>query len=327
MSVTLFRTSLAFAALAVLLTAGPARAQQAALKPACNIKALPLIQGTEWTFEAVAPPNQPQSQGPLPKPKQPAVVKLKVVSVTTLPPATRGQPPVTEIMLEESADSRTYTSKLTCDKDRLFVPPQSFLFSGEPGGGLQLTLGELQRDPESAASYMFKLGLLRVPEWIENVKTTFTRTPTEGTGAKLVDGALDLQRIIIIGLPEAVTTRLGTFTTTPVQVDLRGSVLLKVGPEPKEFEMPAGTLSKLWFADNVGLVQVYNTNWHMYQLVDVKTPDGKPLPVKPAAPAAPGTTPAPGTPAAPGAKPAPAAQPAPAPAAPAPAAPAAPPAQ
>jgi hypothetical protein len=235
-------------------------------QPACNLKAMPFTQGKEWVYTAVAPP----AKAPIAKPRQPAVLTLKVVEIKT---EGTGKDQKTLITVEETADARTLTTVLTCAKDALWVPPQSVLFSGEPGGGLQMTLGEVVRGEDSAPSYKFYLGTMRIPEWIEDMKATFTRTPTEGTGVKLVDGALDLQRIVLIGLPEEVSTALGSFQATPVQVDLRGSVTLNVEPEAKEFNIPANTISKLWFAENVGVVQIYNTNGHMYQLKEVKTPE------------------------------------------------------
>lgn len=254
-----------FAALATLFIASSAWAQRKP-RPACNIKALPFIEGTEWIYKAVAPPNPPKK--PLPKPKQAAMVTIKIASVTT-------EGKETTIVLEEAADDRTYTTTLTCERDALFVPPQSFFFSGEPGGGLQLSLGEIERSEDSSPSYKFRFGRMVIPEWIENLKTTFTRTATEGTEVKMVGGTLDLQRIILIGLAEEISTELGTFDAVPLQVDLRGSVILDFEPEPKEYNIPANTLSKLWFAENVGVVQVYNTNGHLYQLAEVKTPEAE----------------------------------------------------
>lgn len=240
-------------------------------RPACNLKAMPLTPGKQWVYTAVAPPNK----APVAKPKQPATVTIKVVELKT---EGKGKDSKTLITLEETTDQGTHTTVATCAKDALWVPPQSVLFSGEPGGGLQITLGEVVRGEDSAPSYKFYLGTMRIPEWIENLRVTFTRAAAEGTGATLVDGALDLQRIVLIGLPEEVTTAMGTFQATPVQVDLRGSVTLNFQPEAKEFNVPANTISKLWFAENVGVVQIYNTNGHMYQLTEVKTAE----PAKPA---------------------------------------------
>lgn len=260
------RNSLAvLLALPILCMTSAAIAQRQP-RPACNLKAMPITPGKEWVYTAVAPPNK----APIAKPKQPAVVTIKVMDMKT---EGKGKDQKTLITLEESADGRTYTTVATCAKDALYLPPESLLFSGEPGGGLQISVGEVVRGEDSAPTYKFHLGTMRVPEWIENLQATFTRTPSEGTGAKLVDGALDLQRIVMIGLPEEVTTAMGTFQATPVQVDLRGSVTLNFEPEAKEFNVPANTISKLWFAENLGVVQIYNTNGHMYQLSEVKTAD------------------------------------------------------
>jgi hypothetical protein len=261
---------------AALLSAGAAEAQRKPKppQPACGLTSFPMIPGYEWTYEPVAPPNPPS--GPRPKPKQPIKLRLKVLAVQ--PSATN--PAETEIQLQESftlaegAQEQSYQTRLTCTKDALNVPPESFLFAGEPGGGLNITLGELTREGNS---YIFRKGLITVPpttgELIENIKTTFTRTAHSKTKAEMANGSLDIQRLVRIGINETVSTAAGSFDTIPVQVDLRGNLTLDVKPEPQTFSIPANTISKLWFAPNVGIVQVYNPNVHLYQLSDFQQPD------------------------------------------------------
>ena len=232
-------------------------------KPACGIKALPLIEGQQWIYTPVAPPEEiaPTARKiAANKPKQADKVTIKVVSVVPIDRTSA------EITLEETAHELTKTTKLKCTRDSIDVPPQSFFFTGEPGGGLAMDVGAVER-PEGEHSYVFQFGQLRVPEWLENIKAPFTRTPGEGTGAKLANGSLDLQRVLKRGGLEPVTTLLGTFDATPVQVELVGSVLIDMGgAEPEKFGIPANTLSKLWMTDGVGVVQVFNSNGHMYQL-------------------------------------------------------------
>lgn len=232
-------------------------------KPACGIGILPFIAGTELIYGPVEPPGKQPSTTPPAKPRQPNKVTIKVVSVKV-------DKLSTEITLDEAADDHKYTTKLVCNRDGLVVPPESFFFSGEPGGGLLITLGDIQR---TGQSYAFKLGRLHLTEWIEEIKAPFTRGAFAGTNVRLVNGSLDIQRVMRSSLAaESVTTALGTFDAIAVQVDLRGSIELNVGPEPKELLIPANTISKLWLAPTVGVVQVYNTNDHMYQLNEVKTP-------------------------------------------------------
>jgi hypothetical protein len=308
------------AAAALAAPAGSAHAQvQRKPAPACGIKSIPFIQGTEWVYSAVSPPEEIRQAAmkiAANKPKQPDQVVIKVVAVKPLPAG------AAEITLEETTKQSppgagadkppvefTKTITATCAKDWLDVGLESFFFSGEPGGALSYEVSEAQRAPNEH-SYVFQLGTLRVPEWIVNIKASFKRVPSEGVDVALVPGTLDLQRIVKRGAPEPVTTLLGEFSATPVQIELVGSVTLALEPEEK-FSIPANTFSKLWIADNVGVVQVSNSNGHTYHLTEIRVA-GQP------------TTPA-GQPAPPAGQPAPAGQrPAgqPAPAAPAPAAPA-----
>src|SRR5690606_4522242 len=129
--------------------------------PACRLTGMPMAAGTEWVYGPADSPNKPSGQLP-PKPKQATRVPIKVVSVK--PSAT---PKQTEITLEETTGDRTITTTLTCTKDAVVVPPESFFFAGEPGGGLQVTLDNIER---TGSSYAFKAGKLAVPEWIENIK-------------------------------------------------------------------------------------------------------------------------------------------------------------
>lgn len=240
------------------------------IKPACEITAIPFIVGTEWVYKAVPPPTPPK--GPLPKPRQPATIIIKVLAVELQ------ENKETLITLEEKAQDKVYTTKLRCKKDALIAPPESFFFSGEPGGGIQIELGEVTRAENSAWTYQFVRGKLMNPTWIEEIKAPFTRTKYEGTNIKIENGSLDLQRNIIVGWnqPEDIETDLGPMSATPLQVDLRGSVFLDMETGKQEFSIPANTLSKLWFVDEIGLVQVYNTNVHMYQLMNWTDPNADP---------------------------------------------------
>lgn len=247
-------------------------------KPACGIKALPFIEGNQWVYTPVAPPEEVRASAlkiAANKPKQPSKFTVKVLSV--VPGETKG---TAEITLEETAhylvkgedDNEqpldiSKTLKLQCAKDWLDVPPDSFLFTGEPGGSMGLEVGEITR-PENDHSYVFQLGQLRVPEWLSNIKAPFTREPSQGTQAGLAGGSLDLQRSIKRGGLEPITTALGTFDATPVQIELVGSVTIDMKPEPEKFSIPANTISKLWAADNIGVVQMFNSNGHMYQLIE-----------------------------------------------------------
>ena len=315
-------------AAALVAPAGTAHAQaQRKPAPACGIKSIPFVQGTEWVYSAVAPPEdirQAAQKIAANKPKQPDQVVIKVVAVKPLPGG------AAEITLEETSKQSpagnaaekpvielTKTTTATCARDWLDVSLESFFFAGEPGGALGYEIAEAQRAP-SEHSYVFQLGTLRVPEWIVNIKASFKRLASEGVDVELVPGTLDLQRIVKRGAPEPVITLSGNFSATPVQVELVGSVTLAFAPEEK-FSIPANTFSKLWIADDVGVVQVANSNGHTYQLAEIRqagqatTPAGQPAapagqPAAPAQgaqrPATPAPAAAPARPATPPARPA-----------------------
>jgi len=316
-------------AAALVAPAGTAHAQaQRKPAPACGIKSIPFVQGTEWVYSAVAPPEdirQAAQKIAANKPKQPDQVVIKVVAVKPLPGG------AAEITLEETSKQSpagnaaekpvielTKTTTATCARDWLDVSLESFFFAGEPGGALGYEIAEAQRAP-SEHSYVFQLGTLRVPEWIVNIKASFKRLASEGVDVELVPGTLDLQRIVKRGAPEPVITLSGNFSATPVQVELVGSVTLAFAPEEK-FSIPANTFSKLWIADDVGVVQVANSNGHTYQLAEIRQAGQATTPAgQPAAPAGQPAAPA-GQPAAPAGQPAAPAQGAQRPATPAPAA-------
>ena len=261
-----YATTLLTAAAVCLALPGNAEAQRSkAPKPACGITAFPMIQGAVWVYGARALPNPPKK--PLPKPKQPEKITITVKSVVT---EGRGKDETSTIVLEEDLGYRKYETTLKCKKDVMDVPPDSLFFSGHPGGGLAIALGEVERTENS---YKFQRGKMVIPAWLEGIKTTFTRQAAEGTEAKLGGGSLDLQRDVKIGLVEPVTTDAGTFDATPLQVILLGSVILDVEAESKTYNIPANTISKMWFADNVGVVQIANTNAHLYQLLEYKPPE------------------------------------------------------
>ena len=50
-------------------------------RPACNLKAFPLVAGVEWVYEARQIPGQAAPKQPPPKPIQPTHVIIKILSV------------------------------------------------------------------------------------------------------------------------------------------------------------------------------------------------------------------------------------------------------
>ncbi len=271
------------AAVALVSSVDSAHAQRKP-QPACGIKALPFVEGYEWVYLPVQPPEEVRKASQkvaANKPKQPDQFTVKVLSVTTEGPRNAQR---TKIVLEETAQivpkggagepiKLTQTVTLECGtvgrQQYVDVPPQSFLYAGEPGYALNLTLGEIERGADEH-TYKFQLGSLRVPEWIENLKSSFERNASEGTEAEILDGSVDLQRIVKVGYPEDLETPLGKIKGTPVQVEMVGSVFINFQPKAEEFSVPANTINKLWLTENIGVVQIFNSNGHMFQLFEAK---------------------------------------------------------
>ena len=166
-------------------------------------------------------------------------------------------------------DEYTYESTITCTDKKFDVSPNSFYFAGEPGGYSGLEVSTLTR--VKGTSLQLKKGAIGDAEWGEDLVLEWSRKPTEGSGAKLGAGKLELERRFTPQTPEPVTTKsgmmyksekLGLITTGRVTLTNPGN------PNHKPMELPAGWLSTIWLADNVGVVQTLNSYGHMYQLID-----------------------------------------------------------
>src|SRR5690606_846040 len=101
----------------------------------------------------------------------------------------------------------------------------------------------------------------------EDLVIEWKRIPTEGSGAKLGAGKLELERQFTPQVPEPVTTKsgmvyksekLGLITTGRVTLENPGN------PNHKPMELPANWISTIWLANDVGVVQTLNSYGHMY---------------------------------------------------------------
>jgi len=279
------RTPLLAAALA--MTLGPAvasaqhrRSQPADAKsgsgptgkstPACGAKVLPLVEGNTWTYVAIPSPTPPEDAIKRISPTEP---KQIVITVKKLAKQDKDTIATLEekVTLEHNKDGKpfddtySYESTITCNDKKFDISPNSFFFAGEPGGTLGLEITKLDR-PKGTSLQLTKGGI-GAAQWGEDLVLLWQRKPTEGSGAKLGSGKLELERRFTPQDPEPVTTKQGMYRAEKIGLVTTGRVTLD-NPSPglKPMELPAGWFSQLWLAEGVGVVQALNKYAHMYQL-------------------------------------------------------------
>jgi hypothetical protein len=243
--------------------------------PACNAKILPLVEGNRWTYGFVAAPVTPRDDMVKLSPSQPAEIVITVKSVEV-----RG--PDTVVTLEEKTkadlskdpakhiyDERTITSTITCNATKFEISPESFFFAGEPGGYFGLTIDKIDRPKDT--TWKLTNGTIGDAGWREDIVAKFSRTPTQGSSAKLGGGKIELERQFTPAEPQAVNTKIGVYTAEILAIKTTGRVTLdNPQPDTKPMDLPADWTNQLWLVANVGVIQVLNSYAHMYMLTDVQ---------------------------------------------------------
>jgi hypothetical protein len=242
---------------------------------ACGAKILPLVEGNKWTYGFVAAPTQPPPELMKLMPSEPNQITITVKSVE--PKGTD-----TLVTLEEKTvadlskdpkkhilDERTITTTITCNRTKFEISPDSFFFSGEPGGAFGLTFDKIDRPKDTSLKLIN--GGIGEGDWREDIIAHFTRAPVQGSGAKLDSGKLELERKFTPAQPERLNTKVGLYTAERLVVTTTGRVTLDhPQPEVKPMELPANWINQIWLVPNVGVVQVLNSFAHMYLLTDVQ---------------------------------------------------------
>lgn len=280
---------------------GPAVGKAAG--PACGVRVLPLVVGNSWTYVPVPstfPPDKERARITPPQPKK-IVVEVKSVeakgadTVATLEETITFQVPDPKKPDTEIPFERKVTSTVTCDAKKFEVSPESFFFSGEPGGYHGMTIDKVERKKDSVGWKLAKGGVIGEAEWIDEIVVQWTQQPAKDSGAKLQAGKLELERKFTPQPVETVSTKKGTFKAEKLGVVTTGRVSLTSprAPEGKPCtirkpdmtekdptkrkdiqvpvevcDLPANWIAQLWLADDVGLVQALNGFGHTYQLVD-----------------------------------------------------------
>lgn len=241
--------------------------------PACGAKLLPLVLGNSWTYAPIPSPQPPTDQIKRISPTQPKQIVVTVKDVQ----ASKAETVVTleeKITIDRTVepkkpllDEYTYTSTITCNDKKFDISPNSFFFAGEPGGVFGLDISQLDR--VKGTSLSLKKSGIGSAQWGEDLKMTWARKPTEGSGAKLGSGKLELERRFTQQDPEPIATKQGVYRAEKIGLITTGRVTLdNPSPNMKPMELPANWISQLWLADGVGLVQSLNSYAHMYQLTE-----------------------------------------------------------
>lgn len=255
-------SSAALAALVLLVlvprTAGAGPKRHKAPPPACGIDYLPLAEGSQWTYDFFVPDNAPAHQGVFVQ--DPQHLTVKVVSV-------KKEGATTTITVQTSYRKVSVTTQLTCDKQHLVVPPESFFFAGEPGGGLDMDLEDVQ---VTGDAYLDK-GL---SDTYEELKATAVRHPTEGSGAEIPPAHLEVERKMTVQGRGPVETATSDVNAIKVVVDMTGRAALP-SQKDKPFNMPAQQTT-MWFAPHTGLVRVETKSGQGWKLASYTTAADQP---------------------------------------------------
>jgi len=209
--------------------------------PACGIAFLPLVEGTTWTYKYFVPENV--DSAPALHVNSPETLTIHVDKVA--PGADGGS----TITVTESYRKVSVTHDLTCTKDNLQVPIDSFFFNGEPGGGVGMKIDKVDRKGDS---FLLKGGLKE--NTFQEFKAQVTRTPTEGSGAAIPPASLEVERKMTVKGKEPIDSEMGLHKTTiRVDIELTGRAALDTQKD-KPLNMPAMP-STMWFAPGVGVVR------------------------------------------------------------------------
>jgi hypothetical protein len=242
----------------------------------CGAKILPLVEGNQWTYGFVESGLPPRDDLTKLMPSEPGSIVITVKSIET-----KGDETVVHLEEKTTADiskdpkkhildDRTINSTITCNKTRFEISPDSFFFSGEPGGYFGIAFDKFERTKDT--TWKLAGGLIGDQPWREDIVAHFTRTPFEASGPKHDGGKLELERKFTPAQPESVNTKIGLYTLAEkLAVSITGRVTLDhQAPDSKPQDLPAGWVNILWLYPGTGVVQVLNSFSHKYQLIDAQ---------------------------------------------------------
>lgn len=209
--------------------------------PACGIAFLPFVEGTEWTYKHFVPEGYEPPKGQL-FVDAPPNLTVRVDKVT---PTADGA----TITVTETYRKVTATRELTCTKDALEIPIDSFFFNGEPGGGIGIKIDKVDRKGDS---FLLKGGLKE--NTFQEFRAVATRVPTEKSGAAIPPAALEVERKMTVKGKQPTESDLGEHKTAiRVDIELTGRAALDT---QKDKPLNMATIpSSMWFQPGIGLVR------------------------------------------------------------------------
>ena len=237
----------------------------------CEFRGLPLAVGNSWTYQATALPT-PELAANAEKAKRSVPLQVKKLVITVASSAVKDG--VTTVNLTEDSDGHVINSTIACGAGKFDISPDSFFFAGEPDGYYHIDLGNLARP--AGTNWQVNGKGFSSNEWRDSLTATWKRTLAAGVtlpaGVSAGSGKLETEHHYIVGADETVGSPVGSYLAHRLNMEISGRVTLDaaVGLADKPAEMPAGMVNTMWFVDNVGVVQVQNSYFQMYQLADAK---------------------------------------------------------
>lgn len=210
---------------------------------ACGYRSLPLSVGNSWTYKAG---NQS--------------ITLKVVGVGTGKDYAGRN--ATTIDVEETYGPQVTKTQWTCNPGNgLYIPLDSFFFSGEPGGGIGATYNVTSRD---RPSLLPEEQLTGDAAWIEIVKAEVTRPDGGAAGAVHPPAKLEVERHAQLKGSEKVLLGLGEFRAQKIVFELRGRAFV----EDQKTEIPIKRPATIWVTSGIGFVKLEDAFDKSWELVD-----------------------------------------------------------
>ncbi len=218
-----------------------AYAAPAVAPTACGIRSLPLAVGNTWTYKSGA-----------------ATVTIAILNVA--PGKTITGTAATEIKVKELYGDRIVATTWTCTPgDGLTIPPESFFFSGEPGGA---TSGAFQVLTHQNATLPADGSLVLGATWVEKITADAVRGDASGEGLTHLPGKVELERHVTIGTVENLAMEVGQFAAQKVSFELRGRSLV----EDQRYEFPVKRPGAIWIARGLGVVKIddpFDKTWEL----------------------------------------------------------------
>lgn len=224
--------------------------------PACGISFLPLVEGTEWSYKYFVPEGTEVPAGQL-HVSPPDTLTIKVDKVV---PTADGA----TITVTESYRKVSVTHDLTCTKDALQIPIDSFFFNGEPGGGIGIKIDKVDRKGDS---FIIKGGLKE--NTFQEFRAVATRVPTDKSGAAMPPATLEVERKMTVKGKNPTESDFGEHKTAiRVDIEVTGRAALDT---QKDKPLNMATIpSSMWFQSGVGVVRVESPLAWGWRLTDKK---------------------------------------------------------